>query len=523
MLNLSANHMNKISKLPAERSYRLLVAPILLLLILGACSTLPATVEPLPEQFALPPAKAGLLAEMSINIAQAQNAQLSGFHILDENAEALTWRLALIDEAVSSLDLMYYIWYADDSGRLLLDRVLRAANRGVRVRLVVDDLLLIGEDKTLIALNEHPNIQFRIFNPWTNRKAGRAVEFVRRMDDLNTRMHNKLLIADNHATILGGRNLGNHYFGLSKDYNFYDRDVLGIGPVAREASSMFDHFWNSNWVVSAANLPQSVDEKFVAQKSQQFNEKLQSSEVLERFSLEPRDWSDEFHRLITQLHLGTSEFIFDRIEDDELVAGVADSLGRLFRSADHEVLVTNAYIIPDQDFLDGMKRLQDKGVQVRILTNSLASHDVPAVNSHYQRWRKPILETGAELFELRPDADIKLRVDTPPVTSKFIGLHVKAFVVDRRWVFIGSMNFDPRSANINTEMGITIDSPTLGAEMAELAIRDMALENAWRLGLTSEGKLFWTDGQTTLTRQPARNVWQRIMDGFFKLFPESQF
>jgi len=324
-------------------------------LALGACASLPRNIEPLPEQFALPPATAGLLADMDSSIARTHEPDQSGFWLLDNNADALTWRLALIDEAVSSLDLMYYLWYADDSGRLLLKRVIQAANRGVKVRFIVDDLLLIGKDKTLVALHEHPNIQLRIFNPWRNRKAGRGVEFVARFSQLNSRMHNKLLIADNHATILGGRNIGDSYFGLSHKFNFHDLDVLGIGPVARQAAGMFDDIWNGGWVISASALPQKVDDKFVAKKTQRFIEQLEAAGSLARFAL------------------------------GGLVEGVTAPLGAVLKSAENEILLINAYIIPKQNFIDEIEKLTGRGVRVRILTNSLASHDVPAVNSHYQK------------------------------------------------------------------------------------------------------------------------------------------
>jgi putative cardiolipin synthase len=492
-------------------------------LALSACASLPRNIEPLPEQFALPLATSGLLADMDSSIALTHEPDQSGFWLLDNNADALTWRLALIDEAVSSLDVMYYLWYADDSGRLLLKRVIQAANRGVKVRFIVDDLLLIGKDKTLVALHEHPSIQLRIFNPWRNRKAGRGVEFVARFGHLNSRMHNKLLVADNHATILGGRNIGDFYFGLSDKYNFHDLDVLGIGPVARQASGMFDDIWNGGWVISASALPQKVDDKFVAKKTQRFIEQLEAAGSLAGFALEPQDWTEELKQLSQELKFGSSEFVFDRIEDGGLVEGVTAPLGAVLKSAEHEILLLNAYIIPQQNFIDEIKQLTERGVRVRILTNSLASHDVPAVNSHYQKWRKPIIETGAELYELRPDPAIKSLVDTQPVISRFTGLHTKAFVVDRHKVFIGSMNFDPRSVNINTEMGVVIDSASLGAEMTKLAHRNMGLENAWQVKLNEQGKLFWVNSEETVTRQPARNAWQRFMDGFFKIFPKSQF
>jgi putative cardiolipin synthase len=274
---------------------------------------------------------------------------------------------------------------------------------------------------------------------------------------------------------------------------------------------------------SDSSNDQKVDDKFVARKTQRFIERLEAAGSLVGFSLEPQDWTEELNQLSQELKFGSSEFIFDRIEDGGLVEGVTAPLSAVLKSAEHEILLLNAYIIPKQNFIDEIKKLTGRGVRVRILTNSLASHDVPAVNSHYQKWRKPIIEAGAELYELRPDPAIKSLVDTQPVSSKFTGLHTKAFVVDRHKVFIGSMNFDPRSVNINTEMGVVIDSASLGAEMTNLANRNMGPENAWQVKLNEQGKLIWVNSEETVTRQPARNAWQRFMDGFFKIFPESQF
>jgi putative cardiolipin synthase len=401
--------------------------------------------------------------------------------------------------------------------------VITAAERGVRVRLMVDDLLMLGVDRTLATLQAHPNIDVRLFNPWTNRYVGRGVEFLARLGRLNARMHNKLLIADNHAVILGGRNLGDYYFGLSPSYNFHDLDVLGVGPVAEQASAMFDELWNSTWVVSAAALPAGADADFVAKNVDQLSSRLEDSDSLQGFPLQARSWTDELAQSVDKFHLGRSELIYDRIEGDRIVEGLTERLRTILLGADTEVRIANAYIIPGQAFIQSVAELTEAGVRVQILTNSLASHDVPAVNSHYQSWRRPLVEAGAELYELRSDPDIKAQVDTAPAVSKFTGLHTKAFVVDRRHVFVGSLNFDPRSVNINTEMGVLVDSPGLGEAMARLVERDTAPENAWRVTLDAAGKLAWTNSDETVTRQPARNFWQRIADGFFKLLPASQF
>jgi putative cardiolipin synthase len=506
----------------ASTRFARLVA-LLGLLLLVSCASLPTDFVRPPDEYAMSAAESGVLAEMAAAISDSRGAAQSGFSLLDRNADALRWRLALVDSAVSSLDLMYYLWYGHDSGRLLLKRVIEAAERGVKVRLLVDDLLLIGDDQALVALDRHPNIQLRLFNPKRQRKLGMVTDTLWRFGEMNSRMHNKLLVADNHAAILGGRNIGDYYFGLSSSYNFHDLDVLGFGPVARQSSDMFDNFWNSTWVVPAAVLPASVSGEQSQERFERLLVSLEASDRLEVFPVEPIDWSASLQELLTQLHYGSSEIVFDRFDNGDLVRGMTDPLGAIMRSAEHDIRLMNAYIIPEQDFVDAIRTLTERGVEVRILTNSLSSHDVPAVNSHYRKWRKPLIEAGAELYEWRADPAIKPRVDTAPVQSKFTGLHTKAFVVDGRHVFIGSMNFDPRSVDINTEMGIIIDSAGLGREMQRQADRDMAPENAWRVALDDEGRVLWVNSDETVTRQPARNAWQRVMDGFFKLLPKSQF
>jgi putative cardiolipin synthase len=196
----------------------------------------------------------------------------------------------------------------------------------------------------------------------------------------------------------------------------------------------------------------------------------------------------------------------------------------LMRSARREVLIANAYIIPDEVFINDLRELSARGVKVRILTNSLSSHDVPAVNSHYERWRTPILEAGADLHELRADAAIQTElVDTPPVRSGFIGLHTKAMVIDQERSFIGSMNLDPRSVIYNSEMGVIIDSPSLAADLAQRMKRDMGLTNSWQVRRDVDGRLRWISSAGERTSQPARSFWQRVQNLVFKLAPASYY
>ncbi len=474
--------------------------------------------------FASPPATTGVLAETANEFFTAHGPEYSGYKLLDTSYDSVAWRLALIDSAISSLDIQTYLWYPDNSGRLILQRAVDAADRGVRVRLIVDDLLTIGQEQLMYELENHSNIELRLFNPWKGRSTlSRAGEMIAEMERLNTRMHDKLMIADGNAAVVGGRNLGDHYFGLSHEYNFHDLDLLGFGHIARQANEMFDHFWNSEWVVSAVNLDTDQDAEFAEQKWQEIQNKNRLAEELKVFGVETADWSERIAEVSGELHPGKSYLVYDKASGEEVTQDVASEMFGFMNLAQTELMITNAYIIPGQKAIDFFQSLSDRGVRVRVLTNSLASHDVPAVNSHYEPWRDDIINAGAELYELRADAAIQSIVDIPPVKGKFVGLHTKAVVVDRNKVFIGSMNFDPRSFNINTEAGAFVESPGLARALAEVMERDMAPENAWQVFINDKGKPYWVNSDETLDSQPARSGSQRVMNIIFKIFPKEQY
>jgi putative cardiolipin synthase len=499
---------------------------ILLLALLSACTTPQLrdnTTRP-AATFANPPATTGVLASAADRITARYGPNQSGFRLLDGSHEALTWRLALIDSAESSIDILTYLWYPDISGALILERVILAAKRGVRVRLVIDDLLTIGQDQALANIQDLPNVELRLFNPWKSRNFGsRAGEMIAQMERLNTRMHDKLLIADGNAVILGGRNIGDHYFGLNENYNFHDLDVLALGPLARDANSMFDEFWNSEWLTTATNLPTDPDSEMAKAGWQRLQEQNSEAEELVSFAREPRDWSADFYALQPMLRPGLAHLEFDDLSASEVNQSMIATMFEFFEQAESELLITNAYIIPGEAGIEMLQGLSERGVDIQILTNSLASHDVPAVNSHYQPWRKRLIGAGAELHELRADAEIQQLVEVPPVSGKFVGLHTKAAVVDRRYVFVGSMNLDPRSAALNTEMGAIIDSPALAEDLRTLMLRDMSGENAWKVVLTDDDKLRWVNDEETVSSQPSRGFMQNVMNLIFKIAPREQF
>ncbi len=497
----------------------------------AGCAAPPPLPKP-PPGYALAPRSDSPFAPIEGRIAAEHGESTSGFRLLPRNEDALLWRLALIDSARNTLDLQYYVWFGDKVGQLLMARVIAAANRGVKVRLLFDDLNTLLHDMSsvelrdaaLMVIDRHPNIEIRVFNAWRSRDLlGRAAEGAVEFGRLNRRMHNKQMIADNRVAIIGGRNIGDEYFGLNTGFNFHDLDVMGVGPVARQASIVFDRYWNSDWV---RRIPPPDPGAAVAEQSAveaEALEALQSNPWSRRLLAGEHGWAKDLAELGGALKPGQSTVHTDSPSREASVHNhMPEAFRALMRSARSEVLITNAYIIPDANFMADLRELAARGVRVRILTNSLASHDVPAVNSHYEGWRRPILQTGAELYEFRSDPAIQASVvEFPPYRGEFAGLHTKAMVIDRSRSFVGSMNLDPRSEVINAEMGVVIDSEPLAAALAVEMERDMRPANSWRVTLSPDGELRWTDDRQTRGSQPARGFMQRLENLVFKLFPPS--
>ncbi len=508
--------------------YRKLSIALIALTILAGCSstTLKKEVGPREASYALAPATSGQLADMANAIATEHGEDYSGFKVLDSSYDGLYWRLALIDSATTSLDIQTYLWYPDFSGRLLLERAILAAQRGVKVRLIVDDLILHGRDQLIANLHASPNIEFGLFNPWENRSSllDRAGEMLAKMERLNTRMHDKLMIVDGRAVVIGGRNIGDHYFGLSKTYNFHDTDLLGVGQIALESNDMFDKFWNSEWVVPADALSVEPDAEIARQQHAAIKEVIATAPELQSFAREPRDWSAELAALAPELRIGRSQLVYDEAAREQIDQSMAASMFNFFSIAERELLIQNAYIIPSEQAIDFLREKKAAGVNIRVITNSLASHDVPAVNSHYEPWRDDFLANGVDLWEFRADPAIQSSVvDVPPVEAGFTGLHSKCAVADRRYVFIGSMNLDPRSRAINTEMGAMVDSPALAEDLARVIERNMSGANAWQVRMDEKGKITWHSDAGVLEKQPARDGMQRVMNVLMKLGPREQY
>lgn len=435
---------------------------------------------------------------------------------------ALTTRLDLINAAQSSLDLQYFIWQNDTSGLLVIDRILAAADRGVRVRALLDDVQLEGLVTRLTALDDHPNIEIRIFNPFSVRwryRLGilRFIEFILDANRLNHRMHNKLLVADNQAAILGGRNIGDDYFGRSEERNFVDLDLLMSGPAVPTLSQGFDSYWNSRWsypvnrLLNVSLLPDDLD-----QLRKRVKKRLDEDESLSNV-LGDGSMDETFRKLRQGSEIEQWQVIVDDPDvgwfnrPDEL----ADELTEIAFTAREEVLIVSPYLVPNARLLSLAEQLVDSGVHIEVITNSLETNDVIVAQATYSNLRRPILRTGIEVYELRGDANL-------PESSmaQHISLHPKYMLFDRTKVFLGSMNLDPRSLYLNTELGVYLESPELAEQLRSHFETLKHPDNAWRVQLEGSDTL-WVSSKGTVRRTPAKSRWQRMWNAIFRLLPLS--
>ena len=493
-------------------------------LMVMACATLP-TPETKTVSYSYEPHPDSRLAVVADNLIANSNDGKSGFIKLFRNDDAMRWRLLLADMAEETLDMQYFIWKDDVSGNLLLDRVIKAADRGVRVRILIDDIYIIGADRTVAALSQHPQIEVRLFNPMKGRSSSMflfALEFLGNIEQLNHRMHNKLIVADNRFAIVGGRNIGKEYFGLNPKHNFTDFDVVALGQVARKVSASFDIFWNNQWAYPGEALLQNYkNQELLPLLREELQEHLDEQEnLLVEFQQQKQDWDTLLEKLEQQIKSGTSNVIYDEplIGEDIPPIQLIETLGELAVNAQHELLISTPYFIPHEDFYNDIPDIISRGVRVVVLTNSLGSTNHPIVHSGYKKHRKNMLKMGVELFEMRHDALDRGKFDTPPVQSRAFGLHAKYIIVDRKRTFVGSLNLDPRSIYINTEMGLIIDSERLAEAVAQEFEQELKPENSWQVLLDEEDRLIWKANEILIRKDPARSFWQRCQSWFFGLF-----
>ncbi|MDX1563677.1 MAG: phospholipase D family protein, partial [Gammaproteobacteria bacterium] len=447
----------------------------------------------------------------------------SAFWLLAGAEFSFDIRLALIDEATSSLDIQYFIWERDPTSHLFAHRVVQAADRGVRVRILLDDLTLHGQDAEFAALDKHPNISVRTFNPWQSRtKVGRVTEFLFRLDQVNHRMHNKIVLADQRFGIVGGRNIGDRYFGVWDAFVQNDLDVMAAGPVTADMAASFDLYWNSplSYRIGDIVKPKAAERALEPTVAWFEHSYRSAAEQLTGYLSKTDGWDEFLNEIATEFIVGRARFEQDLPHVDQArPMQLYEPMLDLMAAAEERVLISTAYLIPDERFYELVERLENRGVDVTILTNSMASNNHKVAHTGYRPWRKKLLALGVELYEAREDSPHIREYTVPPVEPGFLGLHHKVIVVDDDQSFIGSPNIDPRSLVINTELGLFIESEGMAAALTEMLARDTSPEAAWRVYLNDKGRLRWESAAGELKQQPALSVFQRFMTFLINLLP----
>jgi len=437
----------------------------------------------------------------------------SGVVPLTRGGDAFAARALMTQAAQRSIDIQNYIWHDDMAGILLFNALVEAADKGVRVRLLLDDNNTDGLDGVLAALDSHDNIEVRLFNPFLYRN-WRWVGYLTDFSRLNRRMHNKSFTVDNQATIVGGRNIGDEYFGASDEFLFIDLDALAVGPVVKDVSSDFDRYWASASAYPVGLILERADDDGLARlhdNAQQVARDPKAAGYVKAMNELP---------IVTQLLDGSIELewaVTRMVSDDPSKGlGTADTnemlperLGRIFGVPQRDLFLVSPYFVPAQDGTEYLSALARSGVEITVLTNSLEATDVAAVHAGYVKRRKPLLQAGVQLYEIKQQSSVAPFHDRGLTGSSASSLHAKTLSVDGERIFIGSFNFDPRSARLNTENGFVIDSPGL-AQRLPAAIQEQAVDIAYQVRLTDSGQLRWherRDGKTIVhTAEPGAGL-----------------
>jgi putative cardiolipin synthase len=512
----------------------LLMACIVPLLLVSGCASLPTDFER-SESHVIKETTQTRLGR-AIEPVVAKYPGKSGFHALIEGTDAFATRFHLVQTADKTLDIQYYIWHDDLTGKVLHNQLLAAADRGVRVRLLLDDLDTAGKDEMLHIIDAHPNIEIRLFNPFANRTK-RIGDFLTDTSRINRRMHNKSLTADNQATIFGGRNIGDEYFDAAEEVGFSDLDVLAIGPVVTEVSQSFDHYWNSQWVypLAAFKKEDSIDanqidafrrqsDAFIeAASSSAYADALRALDIAKLPSVAELDYS-----------WGIWKLVYDQpskveAESVKKETHLAPTLKEAMNKTKSELLIVSPYFVPGTNFTNYLVGLVEKGVRVRILTNSLSANDVPLVHAGYMRYREDLVKGGVELYEFKAIKGVeenKKKTKAKWSGSSRASLHGKFLGFDQRYIFVGSFNLDGRSVALNTELGVFFESPKYAQMMAK-GFEQNSMKKAFRVLLTDDGDLQWVTlengKEVRFDVEPDTGFWKRFSTDFLSIFvPESQ-
>ena len=450
----------------------------------------------------------------------------SGFFPLVQGMDSLGARLDMAEKAEKSIDLQYFLMKDDTAGKVITNALLRAADRGVRVRFLLDDIFTTTPDRNLSLINQHPNIEVRLFNP-ISRRGLQWVNFMGNFRQANRRMHNKSFTVDAAISIVGGRNIADEYFQLKESSVFADLDVVAFGSIATEISKSFDVYWNHRLAVPIEQLlkePKVGELVAVRAEIEEDVERIYAGIYHDALA------SDLMQDLLSgrqPLFPANAEVLVDdpdKLENpvSEEFKQLAVDLNQILQSAEHEIVFISPYYVPRDNGVEYARNLVDRGLRVVVVTNSLASNNHVPVHSGYARYRKDVIQAGVEIYETRADAGRVAQAGDGP---ELFTLHTKLIVIDRRYLFVGSLNLDPRSIDINAEMGLLIDSVELTGALAK-ALDELIPKLAYRVTLNDDGKLEWhsmIDGAEVVElSEPQASTWLRFKAWFMKIAPESQ-
>jgi putative cardiolipin synthase len=503
-----------------------MISCLIVVIAIAGCASVPLD-HPKTESFAFTDTERTSLAESSVNW-RAEDPDRSGFYPLAEGLDAFGTRLALMDHAELSIDAQYFLMKPDTAGLVFSGKLMEAADRGVRVRFLLDDIFTSVDDSVLIMLNEHPNIEMRIFNPIA-RKGIYAFNYIGHFNLANRRMHNKSFTVDGQMAVVGGRNIAEEYFQLDTSGEFLDFDTLVAGPIVKEISASFDTYWNHELAIPMDAFYDEYDaDELDALRSKVKARMAETGESI---------YDEATHTELMKSFLGhnINPYIADAtmIVDDpqkllEKVSQgqkiVATAIAHALNEAEKEIVIYTPYFIPGKNGLALLKSIAAKGVRIVLVTNSLATNNHTSVHSAYSSYRKPLLKAGVELWEARGNA-AEIVLDDGSKKLEHLTLHTKGILIDRRYTFVGSLNLDPRSIDINTEMGVMIDSVALASLLAERALLHIPTM-AYQLKLDDKNKISWhatIDGQQVVeTKEPLTSGWRRFQAWFLKIAPEKQ-
>ncbi len=498
-----------------------------LLLLLAGCASIDFD-HPRESSTAIGDTDETYLGKQVVPYVQDKPESESGFHVLIDGVDAFAARLTIADVAERSIDAQYYLIKNDLTGKVFVHTLLAAADRGVRVRLLLDDILTQGFDTALVALDSHPNFEIRVFNPFNRGAIGRGVSVVTDFGRINRRLHNKSFTVDNQITIFGGRNIADEYFGAREDQAFDDLDVAAIGNVVLDVSTMFDAYWNHETALPVRAFIRAPED--AGRELDRIRIDLRSAVA----GIEESKYAGAYKsRAYDYVHTDSSVFrwapyqlvydspdigVRERASDAE---SILTPLIAPVEAAQRSIVVVSPYFVPRKSGVQRISAMRERGIEVTVVTNSLVANNQLIVHAGYLPSRKPLLKNGVRLYEVRPDWEVP-GTEFVDASGARATLHSKAYIVDAETVFIGSFNFDPRSAYINTELGVLIRDPELAQRLLAEFDEDVQ-HSAYEVFLDKDGNVRWrglVGGEEVIyDTEPESSFWQRSAVGLIRLLP----